>query len=190
VTSRDGDLAAYPEIAVVLGGGIESDGTPTASTAARARATAHLAHHRPTLAIIASGSHGEGRTPQQSEAAVMAELIAGAGISRERIFLEERSRDTIGNAVEVATRYLASIDPRPLFLVTSPFHLERALVVFRNVLGFAWQVQAVSADETDDDLERAKNETFFLQETFEFFDGLRPGDLRSIEKRFRARDVR
>jgi hypothetical protein len=120
----------------------------------------------------------------------MAELIAEAGVPRARVFLEERSRDTIGNAVEVAARYLAKIDPRPLYLVTSPFHLERALVVFRNVLGFAWQVQAVAADQTDDDLERANAETTFLQETFAFFEGTKPGDFRTIEKRYRARDVR
>lgn len=166
------------------------DGTPSASTVARARAVAQLARHRPNMAIIASGSHGDGPPPPQSEAAVIADIISAAGVPSDRIFLEERSRDTIGNAVEVAARYLVNIEPRPLYVVSSPFHLERALVSFRNVLGFAWQVQAVAAEETDDDLERAKNETFFLQETFTFFQGTRPGDFRTIEKRFRARDVR
>ena len=118
---------------------------------------------------------------------LMADLIAESGVPRERLFIEERSRETIGNAVEVALRYLKQIEPRPLFLVTSPFHLERALVVFRNVLGFAWQVQAVSAEDTDDDLERANSETIFLQETFAFFEGIKPGDLAAIERRFRAR---
>jgi uncharacterized SAM-binding protein YcdF (DUF218 family) len=190
VTNDDGDLAAFPEIAVVVGGGFAPDGAPSASTSARARAVAHLARQRPSMAIIASGSHGDGEAPPRTEAAIMAELIAATGVPNERIFLEERSRDTIGNAVEVAARYLMNIEPRPLYVVSSPFHLERALVSFRNVLGFAWQVQAVAAEETADDLERAKNETFYLQETFAFFQGTRPGDFRAIEKRFRARDVR
>lgn len=120
----------------------------------------------------------------------MAELITAAGVPRERIFLEERSRDTIGNAVEVAVRYLSKMEPRPLYLVTSPFHLERALIAFRSVLGFAWQVQAVAAEQTDDDLARANSETTFLQETFKFFAGTKPGDLAAIEKRYRARPVR
>ena len=174
----------------MLGGGIDAQGAPSGSTVARARAAAHLAHQRPSLAVIASGRHGEQDDPPRTEAAVMAELIVGAGIAPERVFVEERSRDTIGNAVEVAVKYLANIEPRPLYLVTSPFHLERALVVFRNVLGFAWQVQAVAADETRDDTDRAKNETFFLQETFTFFQGIRPGELRAIEKRYRARESR
>ena len=182
-------LAEFPEVAVVLGGGVGPDGTPTASTAARARAAAQLARRRPAAAIVASGSHGSGPAPARTEAAVMAEVIASAGIPRERIFLEERSRETIGNAVEVATSYLAAIEPRPLFLVTSPFHLERALVVFRNVLGFAWQVQAVSAEETDDDLANANDETRYLQETFVFFKDIEPGDVAAIEKRYRQRQA-
>jgi uncharacterized SAM-binding protein YcdF (DUF218 family) len=111
-------------------------------------------------------------------------------VPRERLFLEERSRDTIGNAVEVAARYLSRIEPRPIYLVTSPFHLERALVSFRNVLGFAWQVQAVAAEDTDDDLKRANSETTLLQETFAFFEGIRPGDMAAIDKRYRARPGR
>jgi len=71
-----------------------------------------------------------------------------------------------------------------------PADLERALVVFRNVLGFAWQVQAVAAEQTDDDLARANSETTFLQETFAFFQGIKPGDFPAVEKRYRARQVR
>jgi uncharacterized SAM-binding protein YcdF (DUF218 family) len=190
VTTDDGDLAGFPEVAVVLGGGFSGDGKPSASTTARARAAAHLAQKRPDLAIITSGSHGDGPAPAKTEAAVMADLIQAAGVARERVFLEERSRDTIGNAVEVAARYLARIEPRPIYLVTSPFHLERALVVFRNVLGFAWQVQAVAAEDTDDDLKRANSETSFLQETFTFFEGIKPGDMAAIDKKYRARESR
>jgi len=190
VTNDDGDLADFPEVAVVLGGGMSPSGAPSPSTTARAHAAAQLAHHRPSLAVIASGSHGEGPAPAKSEASVIADLLADEGVPRERIFLEERSRDTIGNGVEVATRYLAKMEPRPLYLVTSPFHLERALVVFRNVLGFAWQVQAVAAEQTDDDLARANSETTFLQETFAFFQGIKPGDFPAVEKRYRARPVR
>jgi uncharacterized SAM-binding protein YcdF (DUF218 family) len=191
VTTNDGDLSVYPEVAVVVGGGISPDGAPTASTTARARAAAHLASKRPDLAIILSGSDGDGpaATPR-SEAAIMADLIVDTGIDRGRLFLEERSRDTIGNGVEVVSQFLGPIEPRPLYLITSPFHLERALVVFRHLLGFAWQVQAVAAEDTADDLDRAKKETFYLQETFAFFEGTRPGDWKAIEKRFRARQGR
>src|SRR2546426_992249 len=96
MTNDDGDLADFPEVAVVLGGGFSADATPSASTVARARAAAHLAQKRPSLAIVTSGSHGDGPAP-------------------------------------------------------------------------------------------AKSETTFLQETFAFFEGIRPGDMTAIDKKYRAR---
>jgi hypothetical protein len=72
-------------------------------------------------------------------------------------------------------------------VITSPFHLERATETFRHVLGYAWQVQAVASDETNDDIERAARETQYLQETTKFFEGVRPGDLRTLARRLRER---
>ena len=115
------------------------------------------------------------------------ELVA-VGTAAERLLIEDESRTTLGNAVLVAARYLRGLEPRSIHLISSPFHLQRATEVFRHVLGFAWQVQAVSADETADDVERAPNETRFLQETTTFFEGTQPGDLDAIIKKLRAHD--
>ena len=117
----------------------------------------------------------------------MRDLITAWGVAPERIAVENESRDTIGNAVLTAVRYLKDIEPRPLSVITSPFHLERATETFRHVLGYRWQIQAVASDETDDDVERAARETRFLQETSAFFAGIEPGDLRAIAKRLRER---
>ncbi|HEY8731717.1 MAG TPA: YdcF family protein [Candidatus Limnocylindria bacterium] len=181
-------IADAPELAVVLGGGRAPDGDPLPSTRARAHRAAQLARERPELAIICSGDRpldaADGGT---SEAALMHDLIAGWGIAPERIAVEDESRDTIGSAVLTAVRYLAGSEPRPLSVITSPFHLERATETFRHVLGYAWQVQAVAADETDDDVARAARETGRLQETTTFFAGVKPGDLRTIARRLRER---
>ncbi len=120
----------------------------------------------------------------------MRDLIVGAGIAAGRVVLEDESVDTIGNAVLVAVRYLKNIEPRRLAVITSPFHLERATETFRHVLGFPWQLEAVAADETDDDIARAARETRYLQETTAFFAGLRPGDLQAIATRLRERSPR
>ena len=177
-----------PELAVALGGGIDANGMPTPSTGARAHRAAQLARERPELGIICSGA-GPAGTPagMPTEAAVMRDLIAASGIASKRVALEDESLDTLGNAVLVAVRYLKDIEPRPLSLITSPFHLERATETFRHVLGFPWQILAVAADETPDDIVRARLETQYLQETTAFFAGIRPGDLRSIVRRLRER---
>ena len=173
-----------PELAVALGGGIDASGGPTASTTARAHRTAQLARERPELGVICSGA---GPAGMSTEAALMRDLIVGAGIAPERVALEDESLDTLGNAVLVAVRYLKDIEPRPLSLITSPFHLERATQTFRHVLGFPWQILAVAADETPDDIARARLETQYLQELSVFVSGIRPGDLRSIVRRLRER---
>lgn len=118
----------------------------------------------------------------------MRDEIVGAGIDPARLLLEEESRSTIGNAVLVMARYLRGLEPRSIHLISSPFHLQRAAETFRHVLGFAWQIQAVAADETQDDLDRAPNETRYLQETTVFFEGTAPADLPAIVKRLRERD--
>lgn len=189
MADQDVDLAAFPEIAVVLGGGLLADGSPSPSTVTRAHAAANLVRERKEMAVIVSGSRGgpDDSPPSASEAESMARLIGGAGIGRDRIFIEDESRDTIGNAVLVATRYLRGIEPRPIYVVTSPFHLERAVTIFRHVLGFAWQIQAVSSADSADDTSRANTETRLLQDTTAFFADLRSGDLAAIARRLRER---
>ena len=187
-TVRHVGIADAPELAVVLGGGITPDGAPLPSTRARAHRAAQLARERPELMVICSGDRqpdAPAGTP--SEASLMRDLIIGWSVAAERIVIEDESRDTIGNAVLTAVRYLKDIEPRPLSVVTSPFHLERATETFRHVLGYAWQVQAVASDETNDDIERAARETYHLQETTKFFQGVRPGDLRTMARRLRER---
>jgi uncharacterized SAM-binding protein YcdF (DUF218 family) len=185
--SDPASLATHPEIIVVLGGGVLHDGTPTPATLARGTAAADVARAHPLAAIICSGSHGVGRKPRRSEAAAMADLIVAGGIDRERIFLEDQSRDTIGNAVFVAELYLSAVPPRPVYIVTSPFHLERSVETFRLVLGPAWQIRGVASASVSDDGERVKHEPQFLRQTREFLAGIAPGEVSRMSARLRER---
>jgi hypothetical protein len=181
-------VADAPELAAVLGGGLTADGGPLPSTTARAHRAAQLARERPELVLICSGDRQlDAADGTPSEAALMRDLIVGWGVPPERVALEEESRDTIGNAVLTAIRFLREIEPRPLAVITSPFHLLRATETFRNVLGYPWQIEAVASDETDDDVARAARETHYLQETTAFFDGVRAGDYRAMARRLRER---
>jgi uncharacterized SAM-binding protein YcdF (DUF218 family) len=187
VTASRPTLDAYPELIVVLGGGMLPDGTPAPATLARGAAAAELGREHPEAAIICSGSHGVGRKPRRSEAATMAELIIANGIKGDRIFLEDESRDTIGNAVHVADRYLSSLAPRPLHIVTSPFHLERSVETFRLVLGPAWEIEGVASAPAPDDGEREKHESRFLMQTRAFLAGIAPGEIARMVAKLRSR---
>lgn len=185
--SPPASVDAYPEIIVVLGGGMLPDGTPATATLARGEAAAELARKHSEAAIICSGSHGVGRKPRRSEAASMAELIVANGITRDRIFLEDHSRDTIGNAVYVAERYLSGVVPRPVYVVTSPFHLERSVETFRLVLGPAWKIEGVPSAPAPDDGERAKHEPRFMMQTRIFLAGIAPGEVARMIAKLRSR---
>ena len=117
----------------------------------------------------------------------MTDLIAERGIDRERIFLEDESRDTVGNAVLVADRYLAAIPARPLDVVTSPFHLERSVETFRLVLGPAWEAQGVASAPAPDDGERAEHEPRYLMQTRAFLAGIAPGEVARMVAKLRSR---
>ncbi len=117
----------------------------------------------------------------------MADLIEAAGIGGERIFLEDESRDTIGNAIYVAERYLGALAPRPVYVVTSPFHLQRSVETFQLVLGPAWQVEGVASAPAPDDVERGTHERRFLQQTHEFLAGIAPGEVSRMSAKLRER---
>ncbi|HKY50152.1 MAG TPA: YdcF family protein [Candidatus Limnocylindria bacterium] len=178
-------LADLGEIVVVLGGGLREDGQPTPSTLARADAAADYARDR-DAAVIVSGSHGNGPRPARTEAELMADRLVERGVPRDRIYLEDESRDTITNAVFVAERYLAGVSPRPLRIVTSPFHMARSLVTFELVLGPSWPLAPHPSASGSREGEHAANEALYLERTRELLAGLRPGDLGAIGQRARA----
>jgi uncharacterized SAM-binding protein YcdF (DUF218 family) len=178
-------LAAFSEIAVVLGGGLRGDGTPTGSTKRRADAAARLAAER-AVALIVSGSHGDGPQPKVTEAEYMARRLDELGVATERVFIEDQSRDTLGNAVFVAERYLSDIAPRPLVIVTSPFHIARSLTTFGLVLGPAWPLEAYPAAPGTKEDAHAATEELYLGHTRARLEGLQPGDIRRIAERVRA----
>ena len=92
-----------------------------------------LANQYPDARLIHSGS---------LESATAKTLLLGAGVPNERIVFEDRSSDTCESAVR--TRSL--VDPQPgerWLLVTSAFHLPRAMACFRAV---DWEVVPYPAD--------------------------------------------
>ena len=174
-------------IVVVLGGGMSNDGRGGPATILRARKAVKLAKANPTWTFILSG---DGRVDPASsdltEAQFMARILVEAGVDRSRLLLEDESRDTIGNAVLVAARYLRHLQPRTLYVVTSPFHATRALLLFRGVLGPAWDVQVAASSPARGDATRRANEPGGIDWTRRFFAGITPGDLKACIRKLIA----
>lgn len=173
------------EIAVVLGGGISPHGVADPATVARTEAATALARQRPLLGFVLTGrqSGREGVLYPVSEAQWMAEKLAEEGVARDRMVLEDESRDTIGNAVLVAARHLQDLEPRPLWIVTSSYHMARSVLAFAATLGARWPIRTRTSPAAIDDAFRSAAEAKFIQETSEFFDGIDIGDLDAIVAR-------
>jgi len=132
---------------VVLGGAISPDlsaarGEVDLNEAAeRITATVALARRYPEARIIYSGGNGRLMYGEGVEADAAAKLLESMGLSRERITLEGKSRNTVENG-EFS---LAIANPKPgerWLLVTSAYHMPRSVGIFRR-LGFAVEAYPV-----------------------------------------------
>lgn len=179
----------------MLGGGLLPDGSPDAATVRRADTAAALALERRGAAVIASGGGplpsesqhaAASRRPLGPEAGHIARILRQRGVDPARIHIEDESMDTVGNAVFTAARYLKHLTPRPLALVTSPFHARRAAWAFERALP-GWDIRPHPSDEGPEDLPRRLNEPAFHLNNQELIEGIASGDLPAMFERLVAR---
>jgi len=132
---------------VVLGGAVGPElsaarGTPDLNEAAeRITSAAALALRYPQARIIYSGGDARLVLKGGIEADYAMDLFESLGIPRTRIEAERRARNTIENAV--FSKALANPKPGERWLlVTSAYHMPRAIGVFRHV-GFSVEAYPV-----------------------------------------------
>ena len=130
------DTRGAPDGIVVLGGAITPDVSAVRpqvalnEAAERITESVALARRYPQARIIYSGGTGALIYRQGNEAVSAVKLFESLGIAPERVTAEERSRNTVENAV--FSLLLAMPQPGERWLlVTSAFHMPRAMGVFR-----------------------------------------------------------
>ncbi|MGG5809826.1 YdcF family protein [Falsiroseomonas sp. CW058] len=114
---------------VILGAAVRPDGSPSralrdrvAAALAWGEAQAPKALYVPTGAV---GRHGP------AESAVMARLLAEAGVEAGRIAEEPTGTDTFSSAVACIRLLRARGHHGPLRIATHRYHLPRSLLLFR-----------------------------------------------------------
>lgn len=137
----------YPADAiVVLGGGVEADGSLPPIALTRVARGVELFEAGVAPRMILSGRCGlTDAEPEVTEAAAMAAYARDHGVPAEALLLEEVARDTLGNAYFTRELFLVPNDWRVVRVVTSDFHLSRAAWVFRKILGPSYDFSFVSA---------------------------------------------
>ena len=126
-----------PDGIIVLGGAISPDVSSARDEVAlneaaeRLTVAAELARRYPDARIVFSGGSGALIYDEGAEAPLARRLLESFGIPRARITLEDRSRNTVENAV--LSKAIAQPKPGERWLlVTSAHHLPRAVGVFRK----------------------------------------------------------
>lgn len=143
-TPGKGEIAGI----VVLGGGITADvsdarGEPVLNEAGeRLTAAATLSRKYPRAKIIFSGGDAGLVRSLGIEAPWALQLLRDLGVPQDRLIAEDRSRNTIENAVYSKELAAPKTGERWL-LVTSAYHMPRSIGVFRRA-GF--EVEAYPVD--------------------------------------------
>jgi uncharacterized SAM-binding protein YcdF (DUF218 family) len=127
-----------PDGIIVLGGALDPvlsrayGATQLIESAERVTTIAKLARAYPNARIVYSGGDGSLFANAGREADYLYPLLDSFGVPRQRVLLEERSRNTYENATY--TQQL--VKPRPgerWLLVTSAWHMPRAVGCFRRI---------------------------------------------------------
>lgn len=118
---------------ILLGGGEDIDasarwGRPELNSAGdRVVAAATLARRFPDVPVLVTG--GRAAPGQPGEAAISARILTGLGVPPDRLIVEDRARNTRENA-RLSLAHLTPDPARPWVLVTSAFHMSRAMAEF------------------------------------------------------------
>lgn len=126
----------------------------------------------------------EGHIPEAQQ--LKQEAIA-RGIDENFILTEQDSRDTIGNALNVADQLVDQHDIKRVLLVTHSSHSKRCKKAFEMVLGEEYEVDVFAIPERHATWNRAKSWGGFLTMKH-IFRGVNPGDRDAIRQRL-AQDV-
>lgn len=158
------------QVIIVLGHRLKNDGQPTIELFKRLDLGIKLFNKFNVGAIIFSGGMASS-SAGVTEAKVMKEYAISKGIPSHKIILEEKSLDTISNAI--FTKELIKERFNELYIVTSCYHVDRASFIFKMVFGEEYKLNFDYCAATE---QKERFEDIKLSQAKMFFKSLLPGD--------------
>ena len=117
--------------------------------------------------------------PKITEAELMKRYLIELGIPKNKIFKEEKSRDSISNAYYAKKLYFIPKKEKEAIIFTSTYHLERAKYIFKKMFGkkyklmFRGSPSPFSKVKTEKIIKRQKE---ILKETKKITKNMKDGD--------------
>lgn len=116
-----------PPLIVIFGAAVRPDGSPSEALLRRIGCGLEAAKAHPRAPVLCSG--GAGRVGP-SEAAIMAQYLAAAGVRPERLILDEASLTTLDN-VDAAVRAAREGGHTRVIACSDAYHLPRIQLLLR-----------------------------------------------------------
>ncbi|MCF7799307.1 YdcF family protein [Candidatus Woesearchaeota archaeon] len=175
------------ECAIILGGGIQEDGTLPSWVIKRLKRAKELYDQDAVHHLVLCGK-GRGE-PVISEARLMKHYLREKGVAPEHLKFEERSEDTWQNAYFARTMVVDTHHWERILVITSEFHLKRTEMIFSLVFGDSYNLYFEGVDDSDIDSEKlAKRKQFEIELIDYIIDNILPdirrGDLDACKEFF------
>ncbi len=130
-------------IGVLLGAGISNKGRLTREAKKRADKALTTFKKKKLDKLVLSGGFVNHNFPKISEAMLFEKYLISKGIKKSKLIREEKSLETIGNAVfskKVILRKIKNYKANEIIVITGNRHLKRALFVFKHIFGGKYKV--------------------------------------------------
>jgi len=167
---------------VVLANEMDATGVLNEESAHRAEFAAKLALNDPDAMLVTPGWAYRPDSPIRIGGAMKDHILKRFDLLASNIVSHLDSKDTVGDAVYCRELFEATEFPYSLDVVTSDYHCERAIKIFRFVFGDSVRIKmhqvSTKNPESKCEVEKASTEAFCST-----FSGITPGDLQAIKIR-------
>ena len=125
------DVDDHQLVISILGIKLNDDGSMNDELISRLNVGLKLANTYPNAYLVVTGGPTAKNNPNVTEGGQMANWLLNQGISQERIIVENRAPDTVGNAVytyEILKEKYPFVDS--IILVSSDYHVSRGCLLY------------------------------------------------------------
>lgn len=176
-------------LTVVLGGGVTPDGNLPRNIIKRLEKALEVYSASHSDAIVCSGKYSSlyGLVkPKKTEAKAMSEYLQKRGVAKDRIILEQKSRNTLANAYYLKKDIFMKQGERRGIIITSNYHVDRVKFVFEKTFGSEYELEFQAAPHEFDPATQQKVEerqAYLLEQTKEFLKDMKDGDHEYLKHR-------
>jgi len=133
---------------IVLGGGIARNGILPDFVKTRLEKAKEIFIKNNSAKILFCGRYSflysKSNHPLKTEAQAGKEYLAKIGVPKKFIYLENKSKDTIGNAYYAKKLYFIPRQEKEATIITSDFHLERSKFIFKKIFGTGYDFKFIA----------------------------------------------